>query len=176
MKKLIKRNLILPGIILLFILIAGIAFLTDSNASTSNVVRFVQITDVHLNPYRNYAESRMIKNSQELLEDAIDQVNHMKSIDFVVFTGDNIDNSNEKLLIKFAKIANKLNVPWYWTTGNHDLAPDGLSRAKFLEIMNTYNKSVKEPETYYSFKKGNILFIALDGAIDTSITAHGFFF
>jgi 3',5'-cyclic AMP phosphodiesterase CpdA len=55
------------------------------------------------------------------------------------------------------------------------LAPSGLNRAKFLEILNKYNKSVKEAKTYYSFKKGNILFIALDGAIANSITARGLF-
>jgi len=152
-----------------------IILLVSCNLSYAQNVKFVQITDVHLNPNRNCIKSRMVKYSKDLLLDTIQQVNAMKDVDFVVFTGDNIDRPDEKLLIQFAKTANKLNVPWYWTTGNHDLGPRGVNRNKFLEIMNKYNDSVKQEKAYYSFKKEGNLFIFLDGAIDEYITAQGLF-
>lgn len=145
------------------------------NFSYAKDIKFIHITDVHLNSDRNSIKSRMIKNSKDLLEDAIQQINAMKNVDFVVFTGDSIDKPDKRLLALFAQTANKLNVPWYWTSGNHDIGPEGVNRKIFLEILNNYNKSIKPKNTYYSFRKGDNLFIFLDGAIDNYITSQGLF-
>jgi 3',5'-cyclic AMP phosphodiesterase CpdA len=138
-------------------------------------VTFAHITDVHYNPQRDNVKGRMVKHSKELLDDAIDQINGMNGIDFVAFTGDLADRADEKLLTQFAREANRLKVPWMWTTGNHDLAPDGVHRAKFLSIMNANNAYIKPQTTCYSFSVRGFLFFAMDGASDSETTSKGSF-
>ena len=138
-------------------------------------VRFVQISDVHFNPSRNYAKGRMVKYSGDLLKDAVAQVNALQNIDFVVFTGDIIDNPSEKLIRDFAAIANTLDVPWYWTQGNHDVGPKALSRAQFRTIMNKHNRYEQPQAGYYAFQARGFMFVLLDGAQDDKVTSQGYF-
>ncbi len=161
----------------LYLALLIICFTGMSKVYAQDTVRFVQISDNHLNPYSERVNLRMVKYSKELLEDAIDQINNMQNIDFVIFTGDMADNTSLKLHKIFLEIANKLNVPWYWTTGNHDLGQSGetLGRKKLLNLMNKYNKTIQPDNTCYSFQKGGVIFFAMDGANDKISTANGTF-
>ena len=159
----------------LLISIAAFGAQFASAANVGNTVTFVQISDDHFNPGSNRENCRMGKYSTDMLEDAVDQINNMQGIDFVMFTGDMIDGPSADLLAKFAAIANRLNVPWYWTTGNHDISPSGMHRETLLEKMRKLNRYTNVGNTYYSFKKNGMLFIALDGAYDDRVTSRGFF-
>ncbi len=162
----------LPGAVialLLFIVMPVIAVAADG------IVRFVQISDVHFNPERNNVRNRMLHDSDELLDDAISQVNDMQGIDFVVFTGDIIDGPSEKLLTGFAQKANRLKVPWMWTIGNHDVGPGGLSSDAFRKAINKYNKTLKPASANYAFTIDSFIFVMLNGASDTRVTSNGFF-
>jgi len=142
------------------------------NASPK-VVTFAQLTDIHINPEDTESKGRMKKHSIELLEDAIQHINDMKDVDFVIFTGDLADMADEKLLELFAQTAEKLNKPWYWTTGNHDLARDMLSKDRFREILNKHNKYYKPETMCYSIDKGDFMFFMMDGAVpEVTPSAH----
>ncbi len=167
----IKRGLSFFISILLF-------FCIDSFAQGNNpqgTVRFVHITDVHLNPQRDNVKGRMVKHSLELLNDAVEQINGMKDIDFVIFTGDMADRSDQKLLVQFTEAANELEVPWYWTTGNHDLAPSGMKSEQLLSVMNAHNPYIQPKSTCYSFSVKGFLFFSMDGASDEKTTSQGWF-
>lgn len=138
-------------------------------------VTFAQISDVHFNPNRDNVKGRMVKHSKELLDDAIDQINGMKGVDFVAFTGDLEDSSNANLLKQFAQRANRLKTAWIWAPGNHDIAPGCMNHAKFLAAMNENNTYIKPQTTCYSFSGHGYLIFSLDGAIDNETTSQGRF-
>ena len=73
-------------------------------------LRFVQITDV-----------RYSEKNKELLEKIIDDVNKQDNIDFVVFTGDNIQKLCLKDLDSFITTAKQLNAPFYVLIGDKDI-------------------------------------------------------
>ncbi|MFA6451314.1 MAG: metallophosphoesterase [bacterium] len=154
----------------------GAAHAQSADAATASI-KFVQISDDHFDPNSERVNLRPVKYSKDLLEDAIDQINNMDGVDFVIFTGDLTDTAYADLHVLFAEEANKLNVPWYWTTGNHDLSQSGQSfkRSEFLKLMNKYDKYVQPEKTCYSFSKAGIIFFSMDGANDTISMAKGNF-
>lgn len=164
----------LAAIVFMLAFAAGIS---QAKAPASVTVKLVQITDDHFDPFSERVNLRMVKYSKNLLDDAIDQINRMKGISFVIFTGDLADTTDENLHVLFADEANKLNVPWYWTTGNHDLGQSEKTndRRNFLKMMNLHNKYIQPESTCYSFTAGGILFFAMDGANDKTPSAKGFF-
>lgn len=172
----IKHNAIVA---IAFIAIAVMSFVapkTPAAGADTEIVKFAQISDDHFNPKSNRVTWRMVKYSGELLKDAIDQINNTPGMDFVVFTGDLTDSPSYDHHVEFAKIANMLDVPWYWATGNHDLSQSGsMNRAKFLEAMNKHNGYIRPKSTCYSFTKGGVVFYSMDGASDTVNTAKGTF-
>jgi len=144
------------------------------SASGDNLT-FAQISDAHYSSAKTNTSYRLTAESGEILDDAIAQVNETPNVDFVMFTGDMINTSYEKELMKFMTYANKLNVPWYAAFGNHDICIGGyLSKKVYLDILNSHNKNFSSSKSYYSFvpKKGYKA-IVLDTIIDTRITANG---
>lgn len=136
------------------------------NSCYAKNVKFVQITDVM------YGKN----NSAELLEKAIKDVNEMKDIDFVVFTGDNTAGANIEYLKKFVKTAQKLNKPFYIIAGDRDVAKSKhLTKEVYAEKLHKL-MGRKSPKTLnYTFQKGNITFIAADGAKDFITMPNGYF-
>lgn len=141
-------------------------FFTLCNCCEAKSVKFVQVTDVM------YGKN----NANEILEKAVKDINEMKDIDFVVFTGDNTAGANLDYLQGFVKTVQKLNKPFYMVVGDRDVA-----KSKHLE-KEVYAKKLhkllgrKSPETLnYTFKKGNVTFIVVDGAKDFITMPNGYF-
>ena len=85
--------------ILKVILIALVLFYSCINAKAENV-KFIQATDVHLT-----------KNNTLYLEDFVNEINkNYNDLDFVIFTGDNIDKPKIEDLQTFLGIIKKLKV------------------------------------------------------------------
>lgn len=116
----------------------------------------------------------MYAHSEDLLTDAINQVNNIKNVDFVVFTGDMINHPSKPLFEKFLKKANELKFPWFCTTGNHDLSAKNLSKQDFIDMLKK-NTGLNSDKTYYSLKKENFVFLFMDGTDEINNTANGFF-
>lgn len=147
-----------------------------SNAVSAEQLKFVQVTDVHLSTNGSNYQGRDLENSVKFLETAVKSINNSTDINFVVFSGDNIDTSNEEDLAKFLEITKNLNKPYYITVGDHDIFKSGgLTKSKYIEIIKKYNKNQKSNDTYYYFLPNkDFIVIVMDGVLSGTITSsHG---
>lgn len=114
-------------------------------------------------------------NSIEQLNKFVQSVNKDSKVDFVVFTGDNINKSNPELLKGFLKYVNKLKVPYYIEIGDKDcFKAGGLSKEEYIKIVNK-NSKLHLKNFNYKTKKENIVFIFLDGAKEFMPSGNGYF-
>jgi 3',5'-cyclic AMP phosphodiesterase CpdA len=177
--KITKKYFPTFGLILFFIvLIFGMSVTCSHTRIYDNsTLKFAQISDVHLDFGECENKARMLVDSKHLLEDAIDQINSVKNLDFVLFSGDMINKPIESYFTTFLGMANSIKAPWYLVMGNHDIGINSsFNKARFLELYSDYNKNFKGNKSYYSFvpKRGYIV-IVMDGVIDSKITANGYF-
>lgn len=157
------------------ILLAGVMFLGLQCYSNTSSLKFVQISDAHYYTGSENTTYKMIGRSPELLDDAIEQINEIPNLSFVMFTGDLIDKPFEKELSAFLPHTEKINVPWYFAFGNHDTMVGGyLTPAVYMSLVNKYNTNYKFEKSYYSFtpQKGYKA-IVLDSIIRDRLTSNG---
>ena len=156
-----KKFIIIQVISLIFAVIAG------SSAYAGNI-KFVQVTDTHFSKSKEY--------TGEILENTIKDINKLKGVSFVVFTGDNLARPNEGDLIAFVRMVNKLNVPYYLIVGDHDLYKQGgMSKANFYKIVKDNNILYKGAKPNYVFKKNGFVFIIVDGAKEVIPGSIGYY-
>ena len=109
---------------------------------SASSLKFAQVSDVHYYTGANNTTYKMIAESPKLLDDAIEQINAVPNVSFVMFTGDLVDKAFEKELSAFLPHTEKLNVPWYFAFGNHDTMQGGyLTPSVFMQMVNKYNKN-----------------------------------
>ena len=168
----------------LFIKLANIIFTVTLAAvmvyglqcfSASTSLKFAQISDVHFYTGEDNTSFKLRAESEKLLDDAIEQVNEIPNINFVMFTGDQIDKPFEKELKAFLPHAQKLSSPWYITFGNHDTCVGGyLTTQVYLNAVKEANPNFNYQKSYYSFvpQKGYKA-IVLDTIIRDRITSNG---
>lgn len=138
-------------------------------------LKFVQLSDVHFSTSGQNTTFKMTGESGRLLEDAVSQVNEMSGVNFVMFTGDQVNVPYEKELKAFLPYAEKLNVPWYITFGNHDRCVGGfLTKKLYLDIVGSHNENFKFQKPYYTFvpQKG-FKAIVLDTIPSDTLTSNG---
>ena len=156
------------------IVLAVIMFCGLQSYSASSL-KFAQVSDVHFSTGTANTTYKLTGESSKLLDDAIAQINEIPNINFVMFTGDQIDKSFEKELSAFLPHAEKLTYPWYIAFGNHDTCIGGyLTPAVYLSLVREHNKNFTYTTPYYSFvpQKGYKV-IVLDTIIRDRITATG---
>ena len=157
------------------ILLAGVMFFGLQCYSSIASLKFAQLSDVHFYTGQDNTTFKMRAESGKLLDDAIAQINETPNVSFVMFTGDQIDYPYEKELSAFLPYTEKLNVPWYFTFGNHDTMLGGyLNPSLYMQLVNKYNKNYKFEKTYYSFvpQKGYKA-IVLDSIIRDHLSSNG---
>ena len=143
--------------------------------SAVSSLKFAQLSDVHFYTGEDNTTFKLRAESDTLLDDAISQVNQIPNINFVMFTGDQIDKSFEKELRAFLPHAQKLTAPWYITFGNHDTCIGGyLTPEVYLNMVNKANPKFEFKKPYYSFspQKGYKV-IVLDSIIRDRLTSNG---
>lgn len=154
MKKFFKANFFL---ILICLLLAQNAFAKE--------LKFVQISDSHFSKIKAEYTQREVEKSKSVLEKTVNDINCISDVDFVVFTGDNIDSANESDLIVFLKIANKLKYPYYVVIGNHEVfRSQKFDKKEYMRIVSKYSKNCRTKSANYVFKKNGFVFIVVDGA------------
>lgn len=156
------------------LLSAGMLWGLQCYSGTSSL-RFAQVSDAHFYSGSNNTTFKMIGESPKLLDDAIEQINATPNVSFVMFTGDQIDKPFEKELSAFLPHTEKLNMPWYFTFGNHDTMFGGyLTPRVYMDLVNNYNTNYKFEKSYYSFtpQKGYKA-IVLDTIIRDRLTSNG---
>lgn len=159
----------------LFLVLSSFVVLKANESKT--LLHFVQISDIHLQ--KSYAKDgeRLFGSSEKLLKDAVNEVNAIEDLDFVLGTGDLVDMPEEKLVDKFIEITKGFKYPFYVLLGNHDVSVNGgLGKKgfikKFTDVEN--QKSFTEGMNYYSFSpKENFKIVCLDGTTDKTVTSHG---
>lgn len=146
-----------------FILIA-ITFLFSSSVFAKDI-KFIQITDSHFSSEKSEYTQREVEHSQNVLEKTITDINSIPEVDFIVFTGDNIDNANAEDLKAFLKIANKLKKPYYVVIGNHEVfKSQKLDKKEYMRIVRRYSKDCRPSGANYSFENKGLVFLVVDGA------------
>lgn len=162
-----KRLLKLVVFIFVFVIAQGVY---------AKELKFVQITDSHFSAagadYANLGKETSVK----ILENTINDVNSVPNLDFVVFTGDNIDKSNSNDLKEFLLIANRLNVPYYMVIGNHEVfKSQDFTKKDYMKIVYRYSKNCRETKPNYVFEKKGIVFIVVDGTKEVIPGPSGYY-
>lgn len=138
-------------------------------------LKFVQLSDVHFSDAGENTTFKMTGESPKLLEDAVNQINNMTDLNFVMLTGDQVNVPYEKQLKGFLSYADKIKTPWYFAFGNHDRCVGGyLTKKLYLDIVGAHNENFKFDKPYYSFvpRKGYKV-IVLDTIIEERVTSNG---
>ena len=131
---------------------------------------FIHITDTHITQ-RADTSYKALSSSRALLEDAVSQINKIKGLDFVMFTGDMVDTATNENFLEYYKIISKLDYPTLNSFGNHDFY--GMDKNQVLEIVKKYNLNYVFNDTYYAFSpKTDYRIIVLD-ANDNEKNANG---
>lgn len=150
----------------IFILIIG--FIICAPKTFAENIKFIQVTDSHMAKNSEY--------SQKVLKATIEDINRQDDVDFVVFTGDNINYAEEADLKIFANIVKKLNVPYYIVIGNHDVyKANKMSKIHYLQILRESNRFIRQKEPNYKFTKKGFVFLIVDGAKEVIPGPAGYF-
>ena len=103
-------------------------------------VKFAQISDMHLMQPDGCRCKWMPGEPEDLLRQAIAQIQEMPHLDFVVFSGDLVDEADCESFQLLDKIVRQLPVPYFFSVGNHDIdeidgvVPTGkFGRSHFLD-------------------------------------------
>lgn len=146
-----------------FTFLISVIFITQS--VYANEIKFIQVTDSHFSASKVEYSQREVENSESVLKKTIEDINCIPNVDFVVFSGDNIDTANSADLLKFLKIANRLKYPYYVVIGNHEVfKSQNLDKKEYMKIVSKYSKNCQYKNANYVFEKKGIAFLVVDGA------------
>lgn len=153
-----KKIKILLGILVL-------AFLCFTPVNAENL-KFIQVTDVHLT-----------QNNKGYLEELVSDLNKKYSdLDFVIFTGDNIDNANVEDLKTFLSIIKELKFKKYVIMGNHDVFKShGLDKKLYMSLVKKELGSYHSNKPNYVFKDKDVVFITMDGVKEVIPGPNGYY-
>ena len=112
---------------------------------TGSRVTFAQISDMHLMQPDGCRCKWMPGEPEELLRQAIAQIQEIPNLDFVVFTGDLVDEADCASFQRLDEIVRQLQVPYFFSVGNHDIdeidgvvPPGKFGRSQFIKWCRTH--------------------------------------
>lgn len=151
-------------------------FFSVGTKSYAKDLKFIQISDSHFSPVAIEGSQREVEKSKGILEKTMDDINTIPDVDFVVFTGDNIDQSNDTDLKAFLKMANRLHVPYYVVIGNHEVfKSQKFDKKAYMKVVRRYSKNCRAKNANYVFIKNGFVFIVVDGAKEVIPGPAGYF-
>ncbi|MBQ8475963.1 metallophosphoesterase [bacterium] len=133
---------------------------------------FVNMSDTHIT---NRADTsyKALSSSSLLLKDAIESINKIQGLDFVLFTGDMVDSGTKENYELYYNTLQKLKYPSLNAFGNHDFYGN-LSKSQVLEIVKANNRNYIFDNTYYAITpKTDYRIIILDSTIKDENTSNG---
>ncbi len=144
-----------------------ILFLFSINSVIASDIKFIQIDSLKFSSASEHAVNDF--------KNLIDDINKQKNVNFIIFSGDNIAESNKVFLKEFLKCANKLKMPYYIALGHKDVNKNkGLSKLDYMNNVKKYSHN-KFNSPNYSFTKGNVAFIVADGSKEFIATPFGYY-
>ena len=114
-----KSLLVIAACMSLLIFGVGIAYAAPS-------FKFAIISDPHMSvagPNSPESGTKMFKESVNLLQAAVDEINKAGDIEFVVVLGDLTKDAEPWNVDRFKELMGELNMPYYVVLGNHDISP-----------------------------------------------------
>ena len=146
-------------LVFLFVIIASITSVF-AFSFRNMTLDFIQISDTHITD-RDDTAYKALGSSKLLLKDAIEQINDIKGLDFVLFTGDLVDSASYENFNSYYTLLSKLKYPTLNAFGNHDF--NGLDKQEVLDIVKSYNPNYIFDKTYYALSpKTDYRIIILD--------------
>lgn len=143
-----------------------LSYIFFSSCVMAHDIRFVQVTDVR------YSSS----GNNQVLSRTIKDINKLNDVDFVVFTGDNIQRPNVDDLKAFKKEVKKLKKPFYIVIGDKDVNKHkDLSKKVYVKILRRNISISKNGNINYIFEKGGVVFLVADGAKDVIPSTNGYY-
>ncbi len=166
------------GYLISSVLILSVVFFTFAGAKESKtLLHFVQISDTHLQKGDSKDAERLLGSSEKLLKAAVEEINQIKDLDFVLASGDLVDTPEKELIDKYIKITMSLTAPLYVLLGNHDVSVNGgFGKDGFIKKFTSAKNSISFTGNmaYYSFSPNEkFTIICLDGTTDKVVTPHG---
>lgn len=145
-------------------------------------IRFAQITDLHMHPPREFWPEKYYQPIEwwdvefwrpaDLLPKLLDEVAE-QGVDFVIFTGDNLDHYSPEAADLYVTECAKRGLRAHYVFGNHDFQPEpvryGFEPAQPGMREEYTSKLCKHwglPDRYYSFEFNGVRFIAIDVPYD----------
>lgn len=129
-------------------------------------LRFVQVTDVKYVPSK---ENQTLRNM-------VKDINKLKKVDFVIFTGDNLQRANADDLRSFLSQAKRLHKPFYLAIGDKDVNKHrDLSKKQYAKIAKKNIGITKDGNINYVFEKDGVVFLVVDGAKDVVPMSNGYY-
>ena len=145
---------------------AILLFLITNLSVLSADMRFVQIESLLYNDSKS-----------EMFKKMVSDINKLKNVNFVIFSGNNISKPNQKDLENFLNQAKSLKTPYYIVLGNKDVNKQkDLSKTTYTKILSKKVKTHRKIDSpNYTFEKKGILFIVVDGSKDVIPSSMGYY-
>lgn len=149
--KIINKLLILIALLLSF-------------SGFSKEVKLIHITDINLTEKNAYK-----------LQDAIEEINMFKDVDFVVFGGNNIAKADINYLNTFVYLLKKVNKKAYVLLGSNDVySPSGIDKKYYLKKI-AKGEFLHSTKPNYTFKKNGYVFVVMDGSKQYFKSSNGYY-
>ena len=147
-------------------LISFLSLLIMQGCSYAETIEFAQVSDVHYSMDNKELDKFLYFLALSLKK---------KNPDFVVFLGDNVDNSSEEDVISFMRAIHSIKQPYYLVLGDTDAHRlSGIEKEIYLDIVTTFNRNQEDNKKYYYFKPNHdIICVVLDDTSDFAKSTHG---
>ncbi len=112
----------------------------ETKVGRKKSIKFAHITDTHVT-FSGKNGTALKEESFNIFRDVISQINNMPDIDFILFGGDNINNTDPgaKDFDEFMDIMSSVKVPYFAQFGNREVSPIppgiALSKDQYAEKM-----------------------------------------
>ena len=134
----------------------------------------VHISDTHISVNRDDTSYKALGSSSVLLKDAVNQINQIRGLDFVLHTGDMVDSATPENYLELFTVLEKLKYPILNAFGNHDLGYGTMTSDEVLATVKQYNPNYRFDNTYYAFSPKTDYRIIVLNAVEPDIkTANG---
>ncbi|MDX2270512.1 MAG: metallophosphoesterase [Cyanobacteriota bacterium] len=137
-------------------------------------IKFAHLSDIHLMPPTGCRCWWMSEAPATQLRQAIAELQGIPDLDFVVFTGDLVDQADPASFEQFQEIVSQLSVPYYLSVGNHDIDTlrrrQRFDRSEFVQWCRQQFAFDLAPTGYVDYSLSpspGLRLIALDASIGT---------
>ncbi|MBQ6515914.1 metallophosphoesterase [bacterium] len=128
-------------------------------------LRIVQVTDAN------------IKNEDvSLIKQTVSDINTLKDVDMVIFTGDNMSEISYENFYAYLKALKKLKTPYYIISGEKDLFYyGGFGKKEFCKMVSHFTKYMHSGKPRFIVRKKGYIVLFEDGSKQYIPGSNGYF-